>query len=280
MATRVVYEGLAFGEGPRWHDGRLWLSDMHAHTVLAIGLDGQAEVICEVPNRPSGLGWLPDGRLLVVSMTDRRLLRLEPSGELVTHADLSGVATFDCNDMVVDDRGRAYVGNFGFDLHHQAPPTSAAMALVQPDGTVETAADRLEFPNGTVITPDGATLVVGESFGRRLTAFTIGSDGRLTDRRLFADLGPHIPDGICLDAEGAIWSADPRANCCIRVAQGGEVLERVDVDRGCYACMLGGPDRRTLFMLTAKTSSPEEAAANRDGRVEAVDVAVPGAGTP
>jgi sugar lactone lactonase YvrE len=280
MGTRVLYEGLAFGEGPRWHDGRLWLSDMHAHKVLAIDLDGNAEEICEVPNRPSGLGWLPDGRMLVVSMTDRRLLRMEPSGALTEHADLSSVATFDCNDMVVDGAGRAYVGNFGFDLHNQAAPTSAAMALVQPDGRVETAAEGLDFPNGTVITPDGATLIVGESFGRRLTAFSIGADGRLSDRRVFADLGSSIPDGICLDAEGAVWSADPRGNCCIRVADGGEVLDRVDVDRGCYACMLGGPDRRTLFMLTARTSSPAQAVAARDGRVEVVEVSVGGAGTP
>jgi sugar lactone lactonase YvrE len=280
MGTRVLYEGLAFGEGPRWHDGRLWLSDMHAHKVLAIDLDGSAEEICEVPNRPSGLGWLPDGRMLVVSMTDRRLLRMEPSGALTEHADLSSVATFDCNDMVVDGAGRAYVGNFGFDLHNQAAPTSAAMALVQPDGRVETAAEGLDFPNGTVITPDGATLIVGESFGRRLTAFSIGADGRLSDRRVFADLGSSIPDGICLDAEGAVWSADPRGNCCIRVADGGEVLDRVDVDRGCYACMLGGPDRRTLFMLTARTSSPAEAVAARDGRVEVVEVSVAGSGTP
>jgi sugar lactone lactonase YvrE len=152
--------------------------------------------------------------------------------------------------------------------------------LVQPDGTVETAAESLDFPNGTVITPDGATLIVGESMGRRLTAFTIDPDGRLSDRRVFADLGEHVPDGICLDAEGAVWSADPRANCCIRVAEGGEVLERVDVDRGCYACMLGGPDRRTLFLLTATTSSPTQAPVHRGGRVEAVEVSVGGAGTP
>jgi sugar lactone lactonase YvrE len=283
-APEVVVDRLAFGEGPRWHDGRLWLSDMHAHQVLAVAVDGpgsgQVEVVCEVPAWPSGLGWLPDGRLLVVSMTDRTLLRQERDGRLVTHADLSSVATFHCNDMVVDRDGRAYVGNFGFDLHGGADPRPAALALVDADGTVRAAADDLGFPNGTVITPDGSTLIVAESGGRRLTAFAVGGDGTLSDRRVWADLGGGVPDGICLDAEGAIWYADPRADRCVRVAEGGEVLRTVETDRGCYACMLGGADRSTLFLLTAATSDPGEAAARRSAQVLALAVDVPGAGWP
>ncbi len=277
----VIAEGLAFGEGPRWHDGRLWLSDMHAHVVLAIDpATGVRETIAEVPNCPSGLGWLPDGRLLIVSMQDRTLLRQEPDGSLVLHADLAGVAAFHCNDMVVDATGNAYVGNFGFDLHNRAPQAPAALALVRPDGTVSVAAEGLEFPNGTVITSDGATLVVGESMGRRLTAYTIAADGTLGGHRVWADLGAGVPDGICLDAEGAIWYADPRANRCMRVAEGGAVLDEIVVDRGCYACMLGGDGRRTLFILAAQTSDPVLSAQQRTGQVLAVEVAVGGTGFP
>ncbi|MDH4143793.1 MAG: SMP-30/gluconolactonase/LRE family protein [Acidimicrobiia bacterium] len=278
--AQIVVDGLAFGEGPRWHDGRLWLSDMHAHQVLAVEPGGAVEVVCEVPTWPSGLGWLPDGRLLVVSMTDRRLLRREADGTLVTHADLSGVATFHCNDMVVDAAGSAYVGNFGFDLHAHAEPRAAALALVRPDGRVSVAAEGLEFPNGSVITPDGSTLVVAESMGRRLRAFDIAADGSLSGARVWADLDGGVPDGICLDAEGAIWYADPRANRCVRVAQGGEVLARVDVDRGCFACMLGGADRSTLYVLAASTSDPAASVEQRSGQVLAVEVDVPGAGLP
>lgn len=278
---RVIAEGLAFGEGPRWHDGRVWLSDMHAHVVLAIDpLTGATETIAEVPNCPSGLGWLPDGRLLVVSMEDRRLLRQEPDGSLVVHAELGSVATFHCNDMVVDAAGNAYVGNFGFDLHKRAQPGPAALALVRVDGSVEVAAEGLEFPNGTVISADGTTLVVGESMGRRLTAFTIRADHTLADRRVWADLGDGIPDGICLDAEGAIWYADPRANRCVRVGEGGTVLDEVVIDRGCFACMLGGADRRTLFIVASHTSDPAESRERRTGQVLAVAVAVAGAGLP
>jgi sugar lactone lactonase YvrE len=280
MATEVLVDGLAFAEGPRWHDGRLWYSDMHRRVVEAVGLDGRVETMVEVPDDPSGLGWLPDGRLLVVAMRDRRLLRLEPDGSLVTHADLSGLASFHCNDMVVDAHGRAYVGNFGFDLHGGAPPAFAELVLVEPDGSARVVADRMKFPNGTVITPDGSTLIVGQSTGRDLVAFDIGADGSLAGRRVWADLDDGVPDGICLDADGAIWYADPVNGGCHRVAEGGAVLDTVDTDRLAFACMLGGPQRRHLFILTSRTSAPGETTAQRSSRVEVTEVPVPGAGWP
>ena len=184
---KVLVDGLAFPEGPRWHDGRFFFSDMHAHQVVAVDMAGKREVICEVPNRPSGLGWLPDGRMLVVSMTDRKLMRLDRDG-LKTVADMTKLAPFDCNDMVVDARGRAYVGNFGFDLHKNEKPRGTTLVMVDADGVAHVVAEEMMFPNGMVITPDGKTLVVGESFGQRLTAFDIGSDGLLSNRRTWADI--------------------------------------------------------------------------------------------
>lgn len=277
--TKVLLDGLTFPEGPRWHDGRLWFSDFYAHQVIAVDLQGRAETIVEVPRQPSGLGWLPDGQLLVVSMTDRKLMRLE-RGRLVEHADLSSVATYHCNDMVVDGNGRAYVGNFGSDYRTGAPLQPARLARVDPDGTVSVAADGLMFPNGAVITPDGRTLIIGETFARHLTAFDIGPDGSLSNRRVWADIAPHLPDGICLDAEGAVWSADPRNNVVIRVAEGGRILDQVSTgDLGAFACMLGGEDGRTLFVCTC-AGSGEAVAEERAGRIEFARVAVPHAGRP
>lgn len=272
-------DGFAFLEGPRWHDGRLWVSDMHDHEVLAIDAAGSIEEIVTVEQQPSGLGWLPDGRLLVVSMVDRRVLRLEAGG-LVEHADLSELASWHCNDMVVDGQGRAYVGNFGFDLDSQAKPCTTTLTLVHPDGRAENVADELSFPNGCVITPDGGTLIVGESFGARLTAFRIGADGSLSDRRVWAALEGAVPDGICLDAEGAVWLASPVSNEFLRVRKGGEVAERVACDQMAIACMLGGDDGRTLFALTSKSTSPKEATALRSARIERLTVDTPGAGLP
>jgi sugar lactone lactonase YvrE len=278
-SPRVLLDGLRFPEGPRWHEERLWFSDMHDGRVLAVDLAGRVETIVAVPGEPSGLGWLPDGRLLVVSMKDRRLLRLDPSG-LVEHADLSPFATFHCNDMLVDARGRAYVGNFGFDLHGKAPVAPANLVLVQPDGRAEVAAEGLLFPNGTVLTPDGRTLIVGESFGARLTAFDVDGDGRLAKRRVWAPLpGGAVPDGVCLDAEGAVWVASPTSNEFLRVREGGEVAARLPVDRSAIACMLGGPQRRTLFLCTSRAHDPAETGA-REARIEIVEVDVPGAGWP
>lgn len=281
MGLEVLVEGLAFGEGPRWRDGRLWYSDMHRRVVEAVDLGGQVETVLELADDdPSGLGWLPDGRLLVVAMRGRRLLRVEPDGSLVTHAELGGLASYHCNDMVVDERGRAYVGNFGFDLHGGGEPSFAELVLVEADGSARVVADGMRFPNGTVITPDGATLIVGQSTGRDLVAFAIAEDGSLVDRRVWADLGDGVPDGICLDAEGAVWYADPVGGGCHRVAEGGEVLDRVDTGRPAFACMLGGPGRRHLFVLTSDTSDPARTLAERSGRIEVVEVGVPGAGLP
>ena len=277
-ATKLLLDGLAFPEGPRWRDGRLWFSDMHDHRVLTVDLDGKVETVARVPACPSGLGWLPDGRLLVVSMHDRRLLRLDPGG-LVLHADLAPLARHHCNDMVVSAAGRAYVGNFGFDYEKESPRTTE-LICVEPDGSARVVADELMFPNGPVITPDGRTLVVGESFAARLTAFDLGADGGLSNRRVFAPLEGRVPDGICLDAEGAIWVASPPTKDLSRVREGGEVVERIEFDRMAIACMLGGEDGRTLFALTAATTNEEEAPKLRSGRIETVRVDVPGAGLP
>lgn len=278
LRPETLIDGLRFPEGPRWHEGRLWFSDMHSQQVLAVDLDGSTEVIVHVPQDPSGLGWLPDGRLLVVSMRDRRLLRLDPEG-LVELADLSSLARCHCNDMVVDDHGRAYVGNFGFDLHEGEKPVSTNLLLVEPDGRTRVAAEDLNFPNGTVITPDGKTLIVGESFGARLTAFDVAADGSLSGRREWARLEGAVPDGICLDAEGAVWIASPVSGACLRVREGGEITDKIEVEHEAFACMLGGPERRTLFICTAAASDPKETE-SRTGRIERVEVNVPGAGLP
>ena len=288
----VLLDGLFFGEGPRWHEGRLWFSDFYDHAVRTVDLDGHTTTEMEVPGQPSGIGWLPDGRLLVVSMTDRRLLRREHDGAVVTHADLSAIATFHCNDMVVDAAGRAYVGNFGFDLDAVlteggpeaalVDPRTADVARIDPDGTVSVAVRGRRFPNGTVLTPDGRTMIMAETLGLRLTAFDVGPDGSLSGERVWANLVEPfvVPDGICLDAEGAVWVANALAPEAVRVAEGGEVLARVATSRNCYAVMLGGPEGRHLCCMTAPTSHHAEASAVREGRVEVAEVAVPHAGRP
>ncbi|MEM9033742.1 MAG: SMP-30/gluconolactonase/LRE family protein [Actinomycetota bacterium] len=279
---RVIADGFTFLESPRWHDGRLWVSDFFTHRVHAVDVDaGEVETVCELHDWPSGLGWLPDGRLLIVSMRDRRLLRREPDGAIVEHADLSELASYHCNDMVVDAQGRAWVGNFGFEIHVPEPtPALAEIIRVDADGTASVAADAMQFPNGSVITPDGSTLIVAESMGNDLLAFTITESGSLTDRRVWADLGELVPDGICLDAEGAVWFADPMAGGVHRVAEGGEILQTLDTERPCFACMLGGAEGMTLFALTAATSHPEQAPQARSAHIEAAEVEVPGAGLP
>jgi sugar lactone lactonase YvrE len=274
-STDVLLAGLAFPEGPRWHDDRLFFSDMHGHRVVAVEENGESETIAEVPNQPSGLGWLPDGRMLVVSMVDRKVLRLEADG-LVLHADLAALAPANCNDMVVDGRGRAYVGNFGFDMYAGEPWRKTNIIAVDPDGRAWVAAEDMSFPNGPVVTPDNTTLIVGESTAARLTAFDIGEDGSLSNRRVWASLKEigATPDGICLDAEGAIWVACPASNRCVRVGEGGELLDEVPTGRGTFACALGGRDGRTLFICTADDHEPVAARAAASGRIETTTVPV------
>ena len=276
----VLLDGLAFPEAPRWRDGELWFSDMTAQKVMRVSLDGKVSTVVEVPGQPSGLGWLPDGRLLVVSMTDRRLLRLDPAG-LTVVADLSAWAPFHCNDMVVDEKGRAYVGNFGFDLPAKAEAKPTVLILVTPEGKASVVAEDLSFPNGSVITADGRTLIVAESFGARLTAFAVAQDGSLSNRRVWARLEAAGPDGICLDAEGAVWVASPIGREVLRVREGGEVTHRIATENQAVACMLGGPDRRTLFVLSCQIiSEREKSYALKSGRIETVRVDVAGVGLP
>jgi sugar lactone lactonase YvrE len=279
MRPTLLLDGLGFGEGLRWRDDRLWFSDFLVHRVASIGPDGAPRIEAELDDRPSGLGWLPDGRLLVVSMHSRSVLRREPDGTLVAHADLSPVATSHANDMVVAADGTAYVGNFGSDVLGGSSRASAQLAIVRPDGTVLGGPDDLEFPNGSVITADGATLVVGESYARRYRAFPIAGDGTLGPGRVWADVAGRSPDGCTLDAEGAIWFANAIGREVVRVREGGEVTDAIAMPDGCYACALGGPHGRTLFVATAGTL-PSPDAPLGTGRLWSVDVAVPHAGWP
>ena len=275
-----LIENLAFAEAPRWHDGELWFSDFFTHQVMRVDREGRAHVVVEVPNQPSGLGWLPDGRLLVVSMLDRKLMRLDATG-LVEAADLSQLAHFPCNDMVVDATGRAYIGNFGFDLFTKpVTPKPTLLLCVSPEGNVSVAANDLLFPNGTVITPDGRTLIIGETFGRKLTAFDVADDGRLSNRRVWAELGEIAPDGMCLDAEGAVWVASPRTNEFVRVLDGGVITRRIPVSNQAIACALGGDDGKRLFMVIGRVKAHDVALATRVGRIEYVDVEVRAAVAP
>jgi sugar lactone lactonase YvrE len=286
LETRVLLDGLGMGESPRWHEGRLWFSNWGTDEIVAVDLDGNSEVI-----GPGGRGagwavnWLPDGRMLI---TGRELIRVEPDGSRVRHADFSNVSPYGCGEITVDGRGNVYVNTINFDFADfneviaggQAP---GKIALITPEGRAREVADGLAFPNGMVVTPDNATLIVAESFARRLTAFDIGADGSLSNRRIWADV---TGDGICLDTEGAIWTSEVGtgdAGVCLRVREGGEVLDRIEIDRPCYACMLGGGDGRTLFMVVAKWFGPdkmEELIQVRTGQILTARVAVPHAGWP
>lgn len=278
-ALRTLVEGLHFPEAPRWREGRLWFSDFYHRKVFAASPDGTLETIAEVPASPSGLGWLPGGALLVVSMDDRKLLKLE-RGALSEAADLSAHAGASCNDMVVDAAGRAWIGNFGFDALAGQAPRPTVLLRVDPDASVHVAADGLLFPNGSVVAPDGRTLIVAETFGHRLTAFTIAGDGSLHERRTWAALDGVWPDGICLDAAGAVWVADAMGRRVLRVAEGGAIVETVPTGaRHAYACMLGGADGRTLFVCTAPGLG-NKAATQREGRIEWTRAEVPHAGWP
>jgi sugar lactone lactonase YvrE len=276
MTWELIIDGIDFGEGPRWRDGRFWFSDFHQHTISSVGDDGVRRVEVDYPeDRPSGLGWLPDGRLLFVSMLDRRVMRREADGSIVEHADLSDVATGSCNDMVVDRAGNAYVGNFGFDLEGGAHLVTAQLALVRPDGTVESVADDLRFPNGSVITDDGSTLIVGETFGGRYTAFDIDADATLTNRRVWAEVPGTAPDGCTIDAEGAIWFSDAIGKQVVRVKEGGEVTHTISTGDNNYACMLGGPNGDRLYVLTCVDSHPSACAGTATGTLVAMTVDVP-----
>ncbi|MEA1671897.1 SMP-30/gluconolactonase/LRE family protein [Nitrospirillum sp. BR 11163] len=277
----IVINNLSFGEAPRWRADGLYFSDVHADRVMVLRGDGRLETAMSASGPVSGLGWLPDGRMLVVSMLDKRVLRLEPDGATTVHADLSELATGPANDMIVGPTGVAYVGNFGFSLFPPEPPKLAVLAAVAPDGHVTVAAEDLFFPNGMVITPDGRTLIVGESGGQCLTAFDIADNGGLSNRTEWAALGDGaLPDGICLDAEGAIWVASPPTNEVLRIRQGGEVLERIATDQQAIACVLGGVDRKTLYVFTAESTEPAFCREHHTARLLAINVDVPGAGWP
>jgi sugar lactone lactonase YvrE len=278
--TQTLMTGLTLGESPRWHDDRLWFSNWGAHEVVAVDLAGASEVILRMPSFPFSIDWLPDGRLLIVSGREGLLLRREPDGSLVTHADLNALADPPWNELVVDGRGNAYVNSTGFDFPggEFAP---GSVALVAPDGSARQVADGFAFPNGMAVAPDNSTLIVAESYAGRLTAFDIAADGGLSSRRVWAGVDASAPDGICIDAEGAVWYGDVPNQRCVRVREGGEVLQAIELDRGCFACALGGADGRTLFMMADQWGGPASMAGGaRMGRVLTAQAPAPGAGWP
>ena len=273
----VLASGLAMGESPRWHDDRLWVCDWVAGEVLTFDDDGNRKVVRTAPWLPFSIDWLPDGRLVVTSGSGRQVWREEPDGSLTPYGGLDRM----WNEVVVDGRGNTFVNEIGFDMMAGAPPAAGTVAVVRSDCAMREVADDLWFPNGMAITPDDTTLIVAESYGNRLTAFDIGPDGDLGGRRVWAGLGDAAPDGICLDAEGAVWFADVPHRRCVRVREGGEVLQAVDVDRGCFACMLGGDDGRTLFIVaTTWDQSAMNVAGGRTGQILSIRVDVPHAGRP
>lgn len=298
QSITTLATGLTFTEGPRWHQDRWWFSDFYSHCIYSMKADGSdLRKELDVPSQPSGLGWLPDGCLIFVSMLDRKVMRREKNGSVVVHADLSPFATGPVNDMVVDAQGRAYVGNFGFDLMNDAPFAAAKLVLITPEGEASAVADNLRFPNGSIITPDGKTLLVGESFGNRTSAFDINPDGTLGPRRDWATYGEvpsgtlvsamkssgqvkFVPDGCCLDADGHMWVADAGGERVCLVAEGGKILETIQVGTGVFACMLGGPDGRDLLMCCAPDSSSHKRSVAAEAELKVTRVQVPHAGYP
>ena len=270
--TQVLMTGIAMGESPRWHENRLWFSDWGAREIVAVDLDGHSEITVQIPfDLPFCIDWLPDGRLLVVSGREERLLRRERDGSLVTHADLHGPAGTGWNEIVVDGRGNAYINS------------GSGIVLLTPDGSVRQVADSLAFPNGMAITPDNLMLIIAESYGKKLSAFDIAADGGLSNRRVWADLGDGVPDGICIDADGAVWYADVPNKRCVRVREGGEELHTVTVDRGCFACMLGGVEKKTLFIIATEWRGMDkitEIAQAHTGQVLTFEAPSPHAGWP
>lgn len=272
----VLLSGLSYGESPRWHKGRLWFCHWGAGQIVAVNMEGRSEVVASVKTTiPFSIDWLPDGRLLVVSGRERFLLRQEANGSLVTHADLRNLTEHVCNEIVVDGHGSVYVNAGALNGR------GGVIIIVGRSGSARQVADGLAFPNGMAVTPDNSTLIVAESFARRLTAFEICPDGGLSNRRIWAGLGDDNPDGICIDEEGSVWYADVPHKRCVRVREGGEILHTVELGRGCFACMLGGPDRRTLFMLEAEFRGFEHMFDGPPtGRVTTIQAPSPGTGWP
>jgi sugar lactone lactonase YvrE len=286
--TTVLADNLKFPEGPRWHDGKLWFTDYATRRVMHVDLQGNIQTVVEVPDLPTAFDWTPDGRLLIVSSGQRRLLTLK-DGNLVTFADMSGLVPYNCGELVVDGQGRAYVGNAGYDVFefgpgYQSPPKTGPLLLVTPEGDARIVAEGMAFPNGMVITPDGKTLLVAESHAARITAFTTESDGSLSGRWGWAQFDENarenriVPDGMSLDADEALWVASPPTQELLHVREGAEIVNRIPLDTFPLACMLGGADRCTLFILTTEMLNPGDP--NVRGRIETIQVDVPGAGMP
>ena len=299
--------GLYFGEGPRWHENKLWFSDFYSHKVMTLDENNSLEAVCEVPSQPSGLGWLPNGDLLIVSMLDRKILKFS-EGSISVHADLSEYVAHKCNDMVVSRDGTAYVGNFGMGDAGESL-NSTHLMIIKSDGTVLKGPDNLLFPNGTVITEDGKNLIIAETLGAKLTSFDIEDNGELTNRKLWARTSPlfslliikslsslgfdlskidfskysknlHVPDGICLDEKNGIWIASPTTKAVVRIEKGGNITDKINTPKGAFACMLGGKERKTLYVIISNSSDPEEAQASPEGEIHSIEVEIPGVGKP
>jgi sugar lactone lactonase YvrE len=280
LTTKPFAQDFVFLEGPRWHEGKLWVSDMFGQTVYTLTPDGARQEVAKFPNRPSGINFLPDGSVVIVSMADRKLMKVD-NGRLSEYADLSAALPYDINDCVCAANGDIYVGTFGYDVFAHEEPRPATLTLVKRDGSIKTVADEVQFPNGAVITPDGKTLVVAETFVGKLTAFDIQADGSLTNRRSFADIAPYTPDGICLDRDGAIWVAAFEQGEFIRVREGGEITHRIDTGgRRAVACNLGGADGKTLFCLIYDGDLDDIPKGARNALIETAQVEVAGAGSP
>ncbi len=283
VQPKTLMTGLEFPESPRWHDGRLWFSDWGAHEIIALDIEGKSEVIARVsfPSIPMCIDFLPDGRPLTISTSEGLVLRTEADGSFVTHANVRALGDRGWNEIVVDGRGNIYVNGGGFSLQAGEEFAPGIIALVTPDGSARQVADGIAFANGMAVTPDNSTLIIAESYGKRLTAFDITADGSLSKRRVWADLQTGVPDGICLDAEGAVWYADVPNKRCVRVREGGEVLQTIQLDRGCFACALGGADKRTLFLIANEWNGPANMAdGSRKGQVLTAGAPAPGVGWP